>query len=486
MTLESAAELAAFSIGRLDAALNGHPLRPAWEHRTRLVATVAASNWDGRGVDSRRLAGLMAGAFYPQPTDGSAGSGMADYQALAFLSFLAGLTGGTPPPPTPTKLANTDKGKAAEKAERRDLGILRGDLRLFERALEQSKAPSTLLAIADVAWSMRIERDILPGILHAAIPVTLHKRGATGGAIPGLAAYPARMEEKSEWKERFFHDLAAAADAGLSRLRGLSLTHSDWRLRLGERRSNSRLPYVLAAALCHPVLTPAGVARLFKSVSVRSDGKTGMSIPGASKLLAELQRERIVTVGTDRKGSHRLYFADDLAVELHERPKRSGTRARIGHAAAKAEAPLPPAPRAPKRMPRPPTDGPSPAEINMAAVLLEVAPSIDRTNLLLYKNGFASLVPMEDLDLQEFEEEPADEPLAFFEFRDFGLGEFEPLFLMVLEFLPDRGRGLTLSQGHCEESRFLQGRGCGHARHGLGVCPDKQGDDRLGDVFDGG
>lgn len=413
MTIESAAEHAALAIGRLDAALNGHPLRPAWEHRTRLVATVAASNWDGRGADSRRLAGLMAGAYFPQPTDGSAGSGLADHQALAFLSFLAGLTGGSPLPPIPTKLAKTDKGKVAEKAERQDLGILRGDLRLFERALEESKAPSTLLAIADVAWSMRIERDIQPGILHAAIPVALHKRGATAGAIPGLAAFPQRMEERSEWKERFFLDLAAAADAGLSRLRGLSLTHSDWRLRLGERRSNSRLPYVLAAALCHPVLTPAGVARLFKSVSARSSGKPGMSIPGASKLLAELQREGIVTLGTDRKGSHRLYFADDLAVELHERPKRSGTRARIGRATEKPETAPPPAPRAPKRIQPPPSDGPSPAEINMAAILLEVAPTIDRTNLMLSKNGFAPLAPMEELDLPEVEVDPEDEPLAF-------------------------------------------------------------------------
>ena len=49
----------------------------------------------------------------------------------------------------------------------------------------------------------------------------------------------------------------------------------------------------------------------------------------------------------------------------------------------------------------------------MAAVLLEVAPSIDRTNLLLAKHGFSSLAQMEEPVLPEFEEEPTDEPLAY-------------------------------------------------------------------------
>ena len=406
MTIESAAEHAAFSIGRLDAALDGHPLRPAWEHRTRLAAAVTASNWDGRGVDAGRLAGLMAGVPHPPLVDW-----MAEDHALSFLVFLAGLTGADKPPPGPPP--RTEKEIAAEKSERAVMRALRGDLRLFEQALAASKAPSTLLAIGDVAWSMRAERDVLPGILQAAIPVALHKRAATRiRAIPGLAAFPARLE-RPEWKERFFLDLAAAAEDGVSRLHGLTLTFLEWRSRLGKRRSNSRLSHVLAAALCRPVLTPTGVSEMFRSIATGPDGKTGMSIPGATKLLAELQSEGILTEGTDRRRNHRLFIAMDLGVERHERPKRRRSVARLSAPSAVKPPKVPSPPPAPKRTHSPSPGGLSLAEDKLAALLAEVSPIFDRTDLTLAKRGFAPLAPLEEMEIREVEEEPADEPLAF-------------------------------------------------------------------------
>ena len=302
MSLPASAERAALAIGRLDAMLNGHPLRKAWEHRTRLAATVQASSWDGRAVDRERLAGVMAGVPFQPLADL-----LAEHRAMMFLDFLARLTGGH-------RLV-----VAGDQAE--EINEFDEDLEIFVATVKASQQPSTLLAVAEVAWQIRYERDSRPGILHAAVPVVLAQRKVTrAGIIPGLAAFPT-YRERGAWMAAFLDGLATAADDGLGRLRGLALTCDEWRRRIGPRQANSRLPQVVVAALCHPFLTPVGVQRLFGYQRVKGERKPKMTLPGASKLLGELLTLGILTEGTDRRGSHRLFLAVDLGVERSVRKK---------------------------------------------------------------------------------------------------------------------------------------------------------------------
>jgi len=270
------------AIGRLDAMLNGHPLRKAWEHRARLDATVQASSWDGRAIDRERLAGVMAGVPFQPLADLQA-----EHRAMMFLDFLASLTGGQ------------RRVVADNKAE--EINEFDEDLEIFVKTVDTSEQPSMLLAVADVAWQIRYERDSRPGILHAAVPVVLAKRKVTkAGIIPGLAAFPT-YRERGQWMAAFLDGLATAADDGLGRVHGLALTCDEWRRRIGKRQANSRLPQVVVAALCHPYLTPVGVQRMFGFKRVGGKRKPNMTLPGASKLLGELLELGILTEGTDRR-----------------------------------------------------------------------------------------------------------------------------------------------------------------------------------------
>jgi hypothetical protein len=54
-------EAAALAVGRLDAALSGHPLLPAWTFWSQLDTARRHAETDGRRVDLYRLAALLHG-----------------------------------------------------------------------------------------------------------------------------------------------------------------------------------------------------------------------------------------------------------------------------------------------------------------------------------------------------------------------------------------------------------------------------------------
>jgi hypothetical protein len=78
----AALETAALAVGRLDAALFGHPLLPAWSFWSQLDTARRHAGTDGRRVDLYRLAAFLhglgpsgTGAAPPCPsTSGSAAS----------------------------------------------------------------------------------------------------------------------------------------------------------------------------------------------------------------------------------------------------------------------------------------------------------------------------------------------------------------------------------------------------------------------------
>lgn len=299
MSSPAAAERAALAIGRLDAALDGHPLRKAWEHRTRLAAAVRAAAWNGQAVQPDRLAGIVAGVPY-RPLDDC----RAEHNALLFFDGLAQISDGE------RLFTDLPDGEPDDLAE---------DLAVFLAAVAPGGG-ALLPALAEAAWEIRRQPGTRPGVLQAAIPLLLARHGATrSGVVLGLAAYPAAAA-RLDWHDRFLDGLTQAADDGLGRLRRLAMTAEAWHHRLGPRQKNSRLPHLVAAALCHPRLTPVGVQALFGTTST-VDAASGarrrrpaMSLPGASKLLNELVRLGILTEGTERRGSHRLFLAADLGV----------------------------------------------------------------------------------------------------------------------------------------------------------------------------
>lgn len=323
-SLQSSAESAALSIGRLDAMLDGHPLRLAWEHRQRLDAAVEATGWDGVGIDRARLAARLIGAPMKR-IYGHASHGNNEHRALAFLEALSRLC-------AVSRLARAGDALPEDDAET----IVGSSLGLgaFLRAVEHSRAGSSLMAVADAAWSVRRERDAMPGSLHAAIPHALERLGIIrSGFLPGIAAFPPKRSDRVEWMGLFLDGLARKADDGLSLLHGLSLTCADWQRRVGPRQKNSRLPQVVVAALCRPFLSPASTQALFDCTGSGKNKKWNLSLPGASKLLGELEAIGVLAEESGRTGSHRLFVALEFGIgsAVERRDGRRAPPPRIPH-----------------------------------------------------------------------------------------------------------------------------------------------------------
>lgn len=266
---------ALLAIGRLDGVLENHPLRQAWLHRSRLQATVQAMAWNGRGVDPQRLAAVRAGVQLPATDDRRSES-----QALALLDFLHGI----------------------ETVDDPAVDGFRDDAALMEDAIEDSisSGQAVLQSIADVAGRMRSELDTRPGALVVAVPVILHRHGLTrSGMIDGLAAWP---PPGRNWTAAFYDGLARNAKDGLNRLHALTHTSVAWKRLLGERRSNSRLPALVVAALCHASLTPSSAAKLLD-----------ITVAGAGKLLTEMEGLGILSEVSGRTGCYRIYVPSEQA-----------------------------------------------------------------------------------------------------------------------------------------------------------------------------
>lgn len=244
-----AAEQAAVAIGRLDAALQNHPLRKAWEMRARIDAAVHAAALNGRKVDKERLFAMVAGI----PVDPLRDYG-SERQALALVVLLGQLQGVSDLPPD---LALT----APEAVSHADMAAhLLAEADQVLDHLRAAAAPTPLLAAAEVAWAIRREIDARPAVLHYALPAWLAERGLSTQPIPGLCAFPPRMGER-DWQEAFLQKLHQTAGEGRQRLLALTMAWEDWKQRIGPRRKDSRIYEVLLMALASPALSPGMVAR---------------------------------------------------------------------------------------------------------------------------------------------------------------------------------------------------------------------------------
>ena len=283
----AALERTALTLGRLDAALDHHPLLPAWQHAVRLEAACAHAGFDGAHVEPQRLAALVEGLRLRPHASPAAVERGADLDALHTGLTLYGLMTA-----------------AADLRSERDLDAGTDALdhrRLVEEALWALTRPSSGARLPVLARAMRgwIADDRPRGAVRAALPVALQTTGMTRTLLPILAGadtlHPDSPMDEEGWLLAFARSLEREAEEGVVTLRRLEQAWRAARAALGPRRSTSRLPAAVDLLAAAPLLGPVRLAAL-----------RGCSVRGAGVMLAELV-DCGAAVEVTGRGSHRLY-----------------------------------------------------------------------------------------------------------------------------------------------------------------------------------
>lgn len=344
----AALEHVALALGRLDAALDHHPLLLAWQHAVRLEAACAHAGLDGAHVEPQRLAALIEGLRLRPLVSPAAIERGADLDALHTALALYGLMTA-----------------AADRRSERDLDDgtdARDHRRLVDEAMWILTRPAPGARLPALAQRMRawIADDRPRGAVRAALPAALQATGMTRTLLPILAGagtlhQDSPMDEEG-WVLAFARSLEREVEDGLAMLRRLEQAWRAARAALGPRRSTSRLPAAVDLLAAAPLLGPARLASLL-----------GCSLRGAGMMLAELADCGAVVEVTGR-GSHRLYGLPGQAGILAETagPRRHGSRrgrpptGTVPERSATAEPPAPAVPASVERM--------APMEIDYAAL----------------------------------------------------------------------------------------------------------------------
>lgn len=306
--LSRALERSALALGRLDNALSGHPLAPAWRHWTRLEAAARHAAIDGLAVDPMRLAGLLEGLRLSARPDLPKHERGQEHQAIQHALDLFLLMRALDDPPRDEEGAASEHRAAVLAA----LGHL---------ADERPRAPSVLTA-AGTGLLSGLEAGIGRGPLRAALPHFLVGAGLVRSLMPGITGADAlhgdSPKNRTAWLGRFLEAVAAEAEASLADLR---VRTGAWRAahqalaapEPGRRRvrADALLPCAADLLAAAPFLGPAGLARTL-----------GCSLRGAGRLLDQLAARGIAAEVTGRT-THKLYA---LAADPAHRPATAGPR----------------------------------------------------------------------------------------------------------------------------------------------------------------
>lgn len=284
-------ERTALDVGRLDMALQGHPLFAAWRWRARLEAALSQSSADGLATDRFRLVAALEGlrlnvGHYPSLID-RIGDMRAVNQAFAIVQM-----NGAPEP-------------EEEQAIRRALCFF-----------DLDKTAPTLIAALLGLWSW-VEKDKDRVVGRAALPRFLAHRGLTATPLPCLCAARAFLGESPDAADWLDHALSVLEQEALDGLHLLTSMEQAW-LKARQKvaaeivKETSRLPSALDALAAAAAISPGGLAKVLN-----------MSLFGASKCLRKLQDLGLACEISGRK-SHRLYAMTDLAPVRDEisTPKR--------------------------------------------------------------------------------------------------------------------------------------------------------------------
>ncbi|ACJ01096.1 hypothetical protein [Rhodospirillum centenum] len=315
-------EQAVAAVARLDGALIGCPLLPAWHFRVRIAAAVTQAGLDGIRVDPARLGAAALGLRPEAPAAlGATGpaessrDGGATAHALRLLHWSAparsdsaagdGETGADADGPTGERIA------AALAGLDRDAGEM-----------------PTLIAAA-LGLRRWIERGGERPALWAALPRFLMRRGLLRAECPlllGAAALRGRSaweQPTGRWVATFLDGVCTEAGQALGLLLDLERCwHAARSTAEAHSRSHSRLPQVVDLLALAPAVNPEGVARALSGGRDprRSPPAGPASTPplpscsprGAGKMLDKLEALGLV-VELSGRGTHKLYALTDLA-----------------------------------------------------------------------------------------------------------------------------------------------------------------------------
>jgi len=274
---DAALERAALGIGRLDWALRGHPLQPAWSWRTGLDAVARQAAADGRLIDRWQLAALLAGARLRLPeaeilADRGAAWGAARH--------ALGLWGWSVRPDA----AQRDAIAAAAATLPRGGAALPGAGRAVHAWLDAGGARPPLRAALAQWWRRR-------GLLPLAVPL-----------LSGAAALHAGVPwQPDAWTPRFYQGLAEEAAAGLDLLRTMDTGWRTARAAVAGRRRDSHAAAAVDLLAAAPLISASSLAR-----------GLGVSVRTATALLDELTALG-VAVEVTRRQKRRLWGLAGLA-----------------------------------------------------------------------------------------------------------------------------------------------------------------------------
>ncbi|MFC7335015.1 hypothetical protein [Rhodocista pekingensis] len=314
-------EQAAAAVARLDGALIGCPLLPAWHFRVRIAAAVAQAELDGIRVDPARLGAAALGLRPEAPAalgaTGPAGGrdGGATAHALRLLHWSAP--------------ARSDPAASAEAAGTDAEGPVDDRIAAALADLDRDAGDVPTLIAAGLGLRRWIERGGERPALWAALPRFLVQRGLLRAECPlllGAASLRGRSaweQPTGRWMATFLDGLRAEAGQALGLLLDLERC---WRAARGtaeaHSRSHSRLPQVVDLLALAPSVNPEGVARALsggrdpRRLSPAEPAGTAplpsCSPRGAGKMLEKLEALGLV-VELSGRGTHKLYALTDLA-----------------------------------------------------------------------------------------------------------------------------------------------------------------------------
>ena len=274
-----ALEAAAVAVGRLDAALAGNPLRPAWSLWSGLDAARRHAEADGHKVDLYRLAAHLHGL--PLRTDPAAPP-VDRGREITGLNHAVGLRSWAAAPD-------------AEQAALRDAAL--DSLRTGGR----DRPALVAAALGMLEWLAG--QGSRPAI-RAAVPLYLRERGTTIhllATITGGDALRAGASDPDGFTVRFLEAVRREGADGRDLLLVMEREWREARARVDRRaggRSNSRLPTAVDLLAASPLLSVSALAEAL-----------GCSVEGASRMLDTLVELEVAAEVTGRagRGARRLY-----------------------------------------------------------------------------------------------------------------------------------------------------------------------------------
>ena len=278
--LGAALEQAAAAVVRLDSALAGHPLTPAWAYRAKLEAVRRQAAVDGRAIDPWRLAALVEGVRLALDPAGALIDRGAIFDAARHAFDLY------------RWFSRPDdvQQRAIAEAEAHLAGVADGDAALLGAAgathawLAQGGARAPLRAALARYWVVR-------GL--TALPCPL---------LTGAAALAAEVPwQRQIWVGHFLDAVAAEAADGLALLRRIEHSWFDARRAVAGRRCDSHAVLAIDLLAAAPLLSATSLAALL-----------GIAIKNTIRLLDGFVELGIVSEVTHR-AKRRLYGLKHLA-----------------------------------------------------------------------------------------------------------------------------------------------------------------------------